>query len=143
MLAFGGLLISTALLLLAAGAVTFRQPNAPLWTTWTWVHELGMSAIVCLLAIGIGYLAAGAMSASEEGPSMVDLGLLIGVLTVATVIWRRLDVRARLKASDAAAQMQEPAVVPVRGSGFAPARAEMPPARSSEPPASTPKERAA
>jgi hypothetical protein len=93
-LAAGGLLAAIALLALAAVAPVFRRPNPPRWTTRGWIGELVTLAIVCTLALGLGYLAAGALAAFQTGPDHVDLGLLVGVALIAVVIWRGLKAHA-------------------------------------------------
>ena len=95
MLATGGLLISVALLALAAVAPVFRSSNPPQWTTRGWIGEVVTLAIVCTLAIGLGYLGAGVIGAAQTGPDYLDLGLLAVVLFVAGAIWRRLSARRR------------------------------------------------
>jgi preprotein translocase SecF subunit len=101
MLATGGLLTAIALLTLAAVAPVFRSSNPPRWTTYGWVGELVTLAIVCTLALGLGYLGAGAIEAFQTGPNYLDLGLLAVVLFVSVVIWRRLSARVRPKAVEA------------------------------------------
>ena len=98
MLATGGLLTAIALLTLAAVAPVFRSSNPPRWTTYGWVGELVTLAIVCTLALGLGYLGAGTIEAFQTGPDSIDLGLLAVVLFASIVIWRRLKARARPKA---------------------------------------------
>jgi hypothetical protein len=133
MLATGSLLTAIALLTLAAVAPVFRSSNPPQWSTYGWVGELVTLAIVCTLALGLGYLGAGAIEAFQTGPDYVDLGVLAGVLVVSVVIWRRLDARARPKAVEADASLharvpgtgearsgglrQRPKPVPVTASG--------------------------
>jgi hypothetical protein len=95
MLATGGLLICVALLTLAAVAPLFRSDNPPRWTTRGWVGELVTLAIVCMLAVGLGYFGAGAIAAFQTGPDLLDLGLLAVVLLVSMAIWRRLRARSR------------------------------------------------
>lgn len=95
MLAIGGLLISIALLTFAAVAPIFRRSNPPRWTTHGWASELVTLAIVCTLALGVGYLGAGAIGAFQTGPDLYDLGLLAMVLLVSIAIWRRLRARSR------------------------------------------------
>lgn len=143
MLTLGGLLTSAALLMLAACAVTFRRPDAPRWTTRAWVHEVATIGFASLLAIGLGYLAAGGMRAYLEGPPLIDLGLLAGVLVVATMIWRRLDVRARLRTYEAAARvaMRPPAIAGAPGASPMPAQLEM--TARADPPPPMPRDRAA
>ena len=92
-LAAGGLLVAIALLALAAVAPAFRTANPPRWTTRGWIAELITLAIVCTLALGLGYLGAGALAAFQTKPEYVDLGLLAGVVLVAIVIWRGLKAR--------------------------------------------------
>jgi hypothetical protein len=105
MLAIGGLLVAIALLALAAVAPVFRRPNPPRWTKRGWIGEVVTLAIVCTLALGLGYLAAGALAAFRTGLDYVDLGLLAAVLFVSVVIWRRLNARTRPKAVDADATL--------------------------------------
>jgi hypothetical protein len=93
-LATGGLLAAIALLALAAVAPVFRKADPPPWTTRGWVAELTTLAIVCTLALGLGYLGAGALAAFQTKPESADLGLLAGVVLVAIVIWRGLKARA-------------------------------------------------
>jgi hypothetical protein len=56
-------------------------------------------AIVAMLAIGLAQFVAGAAKAYFEGPQLVDLGLLAVVLLAAVAIWRKLDLRARMRAA--------------------------------------------
>jgi hypothetical protein len=101
MLATGGLLVSIALLTLAAVAPLFRSSDPPRWTTRGWVGELVTLAIVCMLALGLGYLGAGVIRTAQTGPDYLDLGLLAGVLFVSLMIWRRLSTGARPRALEA------------------------------------------
>jgi len=94
-LATGGLLVSIALLAIAALAPVFRSSNPPQWTTRGWVGEVVTIATVSTLAIGLGYLGAGVIDAVQTGPDYLDLGLLAVVLFGSLVIWRRLRARAR------------------------------------------------
>ena len=74
-----------------------------------WIGELVTLAIVCTLALGLGYLGAGAIAAFRTRPEYVDLGLLAGVVLVAIVIWRGLKARAaRLGPAPAAASGPAP-----------------------------------
>jgi hypothetical protein len=95
MLATGGLLTAIALLTLAAVAPVFRSENPPRWTTRGWIGEVVTLAIVCTLAIGLGYLGAGAIEAFETGADLLDIALLGVVLLVSVLIVRRLGARAR------------------------------------------------
>ena len=110
MLAAGGLLVAIALLTLAAVAPVFRRANPPQWTTRGWTGEFITLAIVCTLALGLGYLGAGALAAFQMGPDYLDLGLLAGVALVTMVIWRRLKapVVARVRVAPAAASEPTP-----------------------------------
>jgi hypothetical protein len=101
MLATGGLLVSAALLTLAAVAPIFRSSDPPRWATRGWVGEVVTLAIVCTLALGLGYLGAGAIEAFQTGPDYLDLGLLAAVVLGAVVIWRGLKARARPSAPEA------------------------------------------
>jgi hypothetical protein len=101
MLAFGGLLTCAALLALAGCALLFRRPGAPRWTTYSICHELVAIAIVCVLAIGLGYLAAGVIGALEHGVDFMDVALLTGILLATFVILRRLRVFERVRAYEA------------------------------------------
>ena len=108
MFATGGLLVAIALLALAAIAPLFRSANPPRWTTRGWVGELVTLAIVCTLALGLGYLGAGALAAFQTGPDYVDLGLLAGEALLAIVVWRWLKRAAPIVAPVPAAA-SEPA----------------------------------
>lgn len=101
MLALGGFLSSAAVLALAALALIFRRPYPPRWTTYWWADELVAIAFVCALAMGIGYLCAGVIEAREQGPDLVDAGLLVLVLVVSFMLWRRLAFFARARMLDA------------------------------------------
>jgi hypothetical protein len=109
MLATGGLLVAIALLALAAVAPVFRRPDPPRWTTRGWVGELVTLTIVCTLALGLGYLGAGAVAAFETRPDSIDLGLLAGVTLVAIVVWRWLKARVGTAARAATAAARAPA----------------------------------
>ena len=111
MLALGGLLICAAVLALAALAPIFRRPDPPRWATWSWAEELATLAVVGALAMGVGWLVAGAARAVQSGPELVDLGLLGAVLVVTVLIWRKLDPRARLRALEARAAPRRPGSV--------------------------------
>jgi hypothetical protein len=113
MLAIGGLLVAIALLALAAAARVFRRADPPRWTTRGWIGELVTLAIVCTLALGLGYLAAGAVAAFQTGPDFVDLGLLAGVALAAILIARELSARARPRGLEAAGRV--PANLPESG----------------------------
>lgn len=145
MLALGGFLTSMALLVLAACAITFRRPDAPRWTTRGWVHEVATIALTALFVIGLGHLAAGGASAYREGPHPIDLGLFVAVVVGATMIWRRLDVRARLRAYEAAAPagtIRAPTLAAAPEATPIPAHRGVPTAQG-EPPPCTPRDRAA
>jgi hypothetical protein len=101
MLATGGLLMSIALLTLAAVAPVFRSDNPPRWATRGWVGEVVTLAIVCTMALGFGYLGAGAIDAFQTGADYLDLGLLGLVLLVSVVLWRRLNARPKAVGADA------------------------------------------
>jgi hypothetical protein len=93
-LASGGPLPCVALLRLAAIASLFRSSNAPRWTSRGCVAEVVALAIIGTLALGVGCLAAGAITVLETRPDYHELGLLAFVVLVAIVIWRRLKPRA-------------------------------------------------
>ena len=93
--------MTIALLTLAVVAPVFRSENPPRWATYGWVGELVTLAIVCTLAIGVGYLGAGAIDAFQTGVDYLDLGLLGLVLLVSVVLWRRLNARPNAAAADA------------------------------------------
>jgi hypothetical protein len=135
MLATGGLLVCIALLTLAAVAPVFRSSNPPQWTTYRWVGEFVTLAIVCTLALGLGYLGAGATEAFQTGPGYLDLSLLAGVLVVSVVIWRRLKARARPKAveADSGLHARVPGTGEARSDGLAAAAGPVP-VTASEPP---------
>lgn len=101
MLMTGGLLVAIAVLTLAAVAPLFRSDNPPRWTTRGWVGEVVTLAIVCTLAIGVGYIGAGVIGIVQSGPDYLDVGLLGVVLVVSVVLWRSLKTRATAVAADA------------------------------------------
>lgn len=109
MLAPGGLLVAVALLTLAAVAPLFRREDPPRWTTRGWIAEPITLAIVCTLAIGLGYLGVSAVAAAQTGVDYLDLGLLAGVALVAIAVWRWLKARApRAARVDAGADERAP-----------------------------------
>src|SRR5690606_20804795 len=95
MLAIGGLLVAIALLTLAVLAPVCRRENPPRWTTRGWIGEVVTLAIVCTLAVGLGYPGAGAIAAVQTGVDYVELGLLGAVLVGLVVAWRKLSARSR------------------------------------------------
>jgi hypothetical protein len=119
MLATGGLLVCAALLMLAAVAPIFRSSDPPRWATRGWVGEVVTLAIVCTLALGLGYLGAGVIETFQVGPDYLDLGLLIAVVLGAILIWRSLRARARTRAPGADASVR--VLVPEPGGPAAPA----------------------
>jgi hypothetical protein len=94
-------MICIALLTLAAVGPIFRSSNPPRWATRGWFGELVTLAIVCMLALGLGYLGAGAIGAVQTGPDYLDLGLFVVVLCGSVMIWRRLGARTRPRAVEA------------------------------------------
>ena len=144
MFALGGLLISTALFALASLALIFRRPDPPAWTTRAWVDDLMAVAIVATFAVGLGCLGVGAITAYQEGADLVDLGLLAAVLGAALVIWRKLDLRTRLKAM--APEASAAGLIGPRAASPGPSRAAAAPAAlvsAPEPPPSRPTRRVA
>ena len=111
MLTTGGLLVGIAVLTLVAVGPIFRSSNPPRWATRGWIGELVTLAIVCMLALGLGYLGAGAIDTAQQGIDYIDLGLLAVVLFGSVVIWRRLRARVRPRAieADAVARAHVPA----------------------------------
>ena len=137
MLATGGLLVCLALLALAVVAPLFRTSNPPQWTTRGWVGEVITLAIVCTLALGLGYLGAGVIGAVQTGIDYLDLALLAAVLLVSVVIWRRLSARARPGAirAEAPARALAPGSGQAHSEGLA-ASAEPAPVIATKPPRS-------
>jgi hypothetical protein len=129
MLATGGLLVSIALLTLAALVPVFRSSAPPRWTTRGWIGELVTVSIVCTLALGLGCLGAGAIDAFQTGPDGLDLGLLAVVLVASIVVLRRLQA-ARPKAIGPAASGDVPVSESARSGGTP----QPLPVASSEPP---------
>ena len=136
MLATGGFLVCIALLILAAAAPAFRSDNPPRWTTYGWVGEVVTLAIVCTLAVGIGYVGAGVIGALQTGLDYLDLALLAGVVLVAVVIWRQWKARVRAKSLEAEARLH--VIVPeprdAAGGGRTAPAEKMPLAASGRPP---------
>jgi hypothetical protein len=133
MLGTGGLLVSVALLTLAAVAPVFRSSNPPEWTTRGWIGELVTLVVVCTLALGLGYLGAGVIAAFQTGPAYLDLSLLAVVVLVSVVIWRGLQARALAKAVEADASGYARVAGSGGGDGAPLATAEPLPVRTSEP----------
>ncbi len=119
MLTFGALLISVALLTLAAVAVIARGPDAPRWASAAWAGELIAIGLVTIFAIGLANFISGFASAYESGPRAVDLGLLALVLVGAVLIGRKLSTLARSRTLSVA-----PA-----GPRLSPSASEPPPSR--------------
>lgn len=134
MLALGGLLTCAAILILAAVAPVFRRDNPPRWATYGWVGEVVTLAIVCTLALGLGYLGAGTINAFQTGPDYLDLGLLAGVVLVAVVIGRQWSSRARAKSREAEASLRVVPEPEAAASGRQMAPAEEVRVAASEPP---------
>ena len=126
MLATGALLVSIALLTLATVAPVFRSSNPPRWTTRGWVGEVVTLAIVCTLAVGLGYLGAGLIGIWQTGLDYLDLGLLAAVLLVAVVIWRKRRARRTAPAAEASVPSCTPAAEDVRTGGRAVTAAQAP-----------------
>ena len=102
MLTLGALLVYGALLAFAALSLVFRRPEPPRWTRLSGVGEMVTLLLTACLTFGMGYLAAGAVTAYQQGVDPIDLGLLAVVSGAALAGWRRLDVRRRLRAYAAA-----------------------------------------
>jgi hypothetical protein len=134
MLATGGLLVSIALLTLAVIAPVFRSSNPPQWTTRGWIGELITLAIVCTLALGLGYLGAGAIDAFRTGPDYLDLSLLVVVLFALVVVWRGLKARAGPNAVGADASAFARALQSGRADSGLVTMAAAPPVAASAPP---------
>jgi hypothetical protein len=100
-LTIGALVVSGALLTLAAIAPLFRRSNPAPWTQRRWVGELVTLSIVCALAIGLGHLGAGVIDAFQTGLHIVDAGLLVVIAVAAVMIGRWLKARAQATASRA------------------------------------------
>jgi hypothetical protein len=143
MLALGALLTCSALFGIAAVAILFRRPDPPRWTTRSWAGEFVAIALVCALALGMGYLVAGSISAYQQGLEAIDLGLLAAVLALALVAWRKLNLRERWTAMTA--ETTGPVAVPrAADAGLTtPAATGETPVSTTEPPPSGPADRAA
>ena len=124
MLAIGALLVCAALLTLAAVAPVFRGDNPPRWTTRGWIGELVTLAMVCTLALGVGYFGAGVIAAFQTGLDYLDLGQLAGVVLVSVAIWRRLLAPARIpEQGDAGTRMVTAEPAPLTAGAPPPHRA--------------------
>lgn len=130
MLATGALLVSGALLTLALLAPIFHSSDPPRWTTRGWIGEIVTVSIVCVLALGLVHLGAGAIDAFQSGPHYLDLGLLAVVLIASIIIWRQLKAKARHKAAEPAARLD----VPVSGSAPGAGPVQSPPVAANDPP---------
>jgi hypothetical protein len=141
MLTYGGLSLCASVLALAALLPLFRAPNARPSLTVGWLGEVITIAIVCAFALGVGFLVTGTIHAYQEGPNYVDLGLVAGVLLGSLLIWRKLDVRKRLRAIEEVARAADASVTPMvavatSGAPSAPVPESDP--RSNQPPPSKP-----
>ncbi len=94
MLAIGGLLAGGALLAIVILTSIFRRPAPPRWTTRGLAGELVTVAIVSTLALGIGYVGAGAIQAWQQGVDPVQIGLFAA--SIAAVIAARRWLKARM-----------------------------------------------
>jgi len=143
MLALGALLTCAALLGIVLSALVFRRPDPPRWTTRSWAGEAVAIALVCVLSLGLGYLGAGSIDAYRQGLAATDLGLLVLVLILTLVVWRKLGLRERWRAM--AAEERGPVTVPRAADLGTPARAVTEDMRipTTEPPPSGPADRAA
>ena len=108
MLTIGALLVCGAVLAFAALTLIFRHPEPPRWTKRSGAGEIVTIALVTLLTFGVGYLAAGAIAAYQEGPDPVDLGLLAVVIAATVVAWRHLDMRRQLRTHASRADLASP-----------------------------------
>jgi hypothetical protein len=133
MLATGGLLVCIALLTLAVVAPLFRSSDPPEWTRHRWIGELVTLTIVCTLALGLGYLGAGAIAALQTGPASLDLGLLAVVVLVSVMIWRGLQARTRTRGLERSASGYSRVAGSGQAHGAPVATAEPLPVRTSDP----------
>jgi hypothetical protein len=129
MLATGGLLLSIALLTLAALTPVFHSSDPPRWTTRGWIGEFVTVSIVCALALGLSFLGAGAIDTFQTGPDWLDIGLLALVVLASIGIWRRLRA-TRSEAAEPPASID----VPPSGSVHSGDTAKSPALAASEPP---------
>jgi hypothetical protein len=132
MLAIGGLLMCIAVLTLATVAPIFRRPDPPRWTTHGWAGELVTLTVVCTLALGVGYLGAGAIDAFQAGPDLLDFGLLAVVLLVSIAIWRRLRARSRSGVLEPGVSAYDRAPIARQGGGD-PVTVAVPPSEPARP----------
>jgi hypothetical protein len=116
-LTIGALLMSGALLTLAAIAPVFRRSDPPPWTQRRWVGELVTLSIVCTLAIGLGYLGAGVIGTFQTGLHIADAGLVVVIAVAAVLIARWLKARAQATASRTDARSTAPETGATRSAG--------------------------
>jgi hypothetical protein len=140
MLALGVLLTCFALLGMASRRYSFDVAIRRAGRPAPGPGESVAIALVCVIALGMGYLGAGSIDAYQQGLEAVDLGLLAGVIASRLVVWRKLDLRKRLRAM--AADETGPVTVPGAADG-SPATMGKMPASTTEPPPSGPANRAA
>jgi hypothetical protein len=141
MLALGVLLTGCAILGIALLALLFRRPDPPRWTTSSWSDEAVAITLVCVAALGLGYLCAGSINAYQQGLGVTDLGLLAAAIVLAVVAWRQLGIRHRWRAM-ASEQRSVVARVARREMTASAAVGQAPPL-TTEPPPPGPADRAA
>lgn len=120
MLALGGFLVGLTILALGVLIPLFRDPDGPSWTKRLLINELVTVALVATLALGLGYVGAGIITAVEQGLDLVDVGLLLAVAAGTVVLWPLLKVRARLRAIEAGSGAAGPRLVTSGPGGPAP-----------------------
>jgi amino acid transporter len=125
MLATGALMVSIALLTLAALVPIFRRSDPPRWTTRGWIGEIVTVGIVSLLALGLVYFIVGIASALQADVSYLDVGLLVVVVVASIAILRGMKSRARSTVPEPAANLH--ASTPSGAAEASPAAAGGPP----------------
>ena len=108
MLTLGSVLVASSLLLTALTALLFRRPNPPRWTKPDLVAMLVGVPLTAIMALGLGYMGVGAYRLSGVD-ALAQIVPSVVVAAVAFVLWRRLNVRPRLRAYAAA---NEASVIP-------------------------------
>ncbi len=86
----GVTLLSLAVIWFAAILPVYRRPAPPRWATMPLIAELMTVGILGVGVFGVAFLIEFAVTADLRGFSLVDGALILAVLAIAVVLWRRM-----------------------------------------------------
>lgn len=98
----GTLLVLVGILLFAWATTTFRDPNGPRWRNNYLALESVACAIVAALTFGLALQLQYALAAQGVMAAMLTLGVVAFLVVARLVVWRVLDVKAKLARLEAA-----------------------------------------